>query len=281
MGAYHPHIVHFVIALLVVGVLLRLVSLAGRPAFVSPAATLLILLGTGASVLAVRSGEDAHGPVERIPGARAAVVEHEEWGERARNVFFVVAALELVGLALRRSPRRRLVQGAAAVVGVAGLWVLYQAGDHGGRLVYSYAGGVGIRSGAPEDVGRLLLAGLYHQAQLDRQAGRSAEAASLVAEAARRFPHDPEVQLLAVESHLLDRRDPAAALAALDQVALPSSSAFLRLRAGHLRADALETSGDREGALAVLRTLAEEFPANTRLRQRLERLGGQSGASRP
>jgi uncharacterized membrane protein len=281
MGAYHPQIVHFVIALLVVGVLLRLVSLAGRPAFVSPAATLLILLGTGASVLAVRSGEDAHGPVERVPGARAAVVEHEEWGERARNVFFVVAALELVGLALRRSPRLRLVQGAAAVAGVAGLWVLYQAGDHGGRLVYSYAGGVGIRSGAPEDVGRLLLAGLYHQAQLDRREGRPADAAALVAEAARRFPDDPEVQLLAAESHLLDRHDPAAALAALDRVAIPPSSTFLRVRAGNLRADALEASGDREGAIAVLRKLAEEFPANARLRQRLERLGGQGGTSQP
>lgn len=281
MGAYHPQIVHFVIALLVVGVLLRLVSLAGRPAFASPAATLLILLGTGASILAVRSGTDAHGPVERIPGARAAVVEHEEWGERARNVFFAVAALEVLGLALRRSSGLRLVQGAAAVVGVAGLWVLYQAGDHGGRLVYSYAGGVGIRSGAPEDVGRLLLAGLYHQAQLDRRAGRPAEAAALIDEAARRFPNDPEVGLLAAESHLLDRRDPAAALAALDRIVVPASSAFLRVRAGSLRADALEASGDRAGALAVLRKLAEEFPANARLRQRVEQLRGQVGASRP
>lgn len=281
MGTYHPQIVHFVIALLVVGVLLRLVSLAGRPAFVSPAATLLILLGTGASVLAVRSGTDAHGPVERVPGARAAVVEHEEWGERARNVFFAVAALEVLGLALRRSPRLRLVQAAAAVAGVAGLWVLYQAGDHGGRLVYSYAGGVGIRSGAPEDVGRLLLAGLYHQAQLDRRAGRSADAAALIDEAARRFPNDPEVGLLAAESHLLDRRDPAAALAALDRVVVPASSAFLRVRAGNLRADALEASGDRAGALAVLQKLAEEFPANARLRQRVEQLRGQVGASQP
>jgi len=281
MGAYHPQIVHFAIALLVVGVLLRLVSLARRPAFVSPAATLLILLGTGASVLAVRSGTDAHGPVERVPGARAAVVEHEEWGERARNVFLAVAALEVLGLVLRRSPRLRLVQAASAVVGVAGLWVLYQAGDHGGRLVYSYAGGVGIRSGAPEDVGRLLLAGLYHQAQLDRRAGRSAEAAALIDEAARRFPNDPEVGLLAAESHLLDRRDPAAALAALDRISVPASSAFLRVRAGHLRADALEASGDRAGALAVLQKLAEEFPANARLRQRVEQLRGQTGASQP
>jgi uncharacterized membrane protein len=281
MGPYHPQIVHFAIALLVVGVLLRLVSLIGRPAFVSPAAALLIFLGTGASVLAVRSGEDAHGPVERVPGARAAVVEHEEWGERARNVFFAVAALELLGLAVRRSPRIRFVQAASAIVGVAGLWVLYQAGEHGGRLVYSYAGGVGIRSGAPEDVGRLLLAGLYHQAQLDRRAGRSAEAAALIDEAARRFPDDPEVRLLAAESHLLDRRDPAAALAALDRIVVPASSAFLRVRAGNLRADALEASGDREGALAVLQKLAEEFPANARLKQRIERLRGQSGASQP
>ena len=38
MGALHPQVVHFAIALLVVGVLFRAVSWLGRPAFVSPAA---------------------------------------------------------------------------------------------------------------------------------------------------------------------------------------------------------------------------------------------------
>ena len=74
MAYYHPQFVHFTIALLVVGVVFRIISLIGRPAFVSPAAVSLLLAGTLAAALAVQSGVAAHGPVERIPGARQAVV---------------------------------------------------------------------------------------------------------------------------------------------------------------------------------------------------------------
>ena len=69
MGYYHPQFVHFAIALLVVGVGFRAISLMGRPAFVAPAATTLLLGGTMAAWLAAQSGTAAHGPVERVPGA--------------------------------------------------------------------------------------------------------------------------------------------------------------------------------------------------------------------
>ena len=80
---YRPQIVHFAIALLVTGVVFRLVSLSGKLAFTNPSALVLILAGTVAAVLAAKSGTEAHGPVERIPGARAAVQEHEN-GESGR-----------------------------------------------------------------------------------------------------------------------------------------------------------------------------------------------------
>ncbi len=80
IGTFHPIIVHFVVALLFVGVAMRVVSLTGKLSFTKSAATVLILLGTVATILAARSGDDAHGPAERIPGARDAVHEHEEAG---------------------------------------------------------------------------------------------------------------------------------------------------------------------------------------------------------
>src|SRR5258708_20208967 len=106
IGAYHPIIVHFAITLLVVGVIFRWISLTGRAAFTGPAAATLILAGTVAALLAVHSGTDAHGPVERIPGVRQAVMAHEAAGEWARNVFLLVAVLEIAPLvAARRSAR--------------------------------------------------------------------------------------------------------------------------------------------------------------------------------
>ena len=196
IGVFHPQVVHFVIAFLFAGVILRVISLfRWKEAFFDPAARLLVVAGAVATILAVKSGTDAHGPAERIPGARDAVAEHEELGERARNLFLVVAALELAALALGTRPIRRGATIAAAVAGLAGLWVLYETAEHGGELVYAYAGGVGTRSGEPEDVRRLLLAGLYQGAQVDRREHRPEEAARLIEEMVRRFPDDRDVKL--------------------------------------------------------------------------------------
>ena len=106
IASWHPQVVHFAIALLVIGVLLRWISLTGRAAFTGPAAAVLLLAGTTAALLAVQSGTDAHGPVERVPGARQAVMEHEDWGKRAKNIFLVVAVLEIAALVVARRSAR-------------------------------------------------------------------------------------------------------------------------------------------------------------------------------
>jgi len=272
MAAYHPQIVHFAIALLAVGVAFRAVSLIPWPAFAGPSALILIVLGTGAAALAVNSGDAAHAVVERIPGARAAVEEHEVWGRRTLTIFMGVLAIEAVGLMLFRSPRRRHAYLASTIAGLVGLVCVYQAGARGGRLVYGYAGGVGTRSGDPADVERLLLAGLYQQAQVDRQAGRRADAAALMAQAAERFPNDAEVQLAAVQSLLVDRQDPAAALTRLKEITIAGGDRALRIQHGLVTADALEAAGQRDGAVAVVQGLLTDFPDDPRLTERLAAL---------
>ena len=134
MGALQPQVVHFTIVLAIIGVAFRLVSLLGKPAFASPAATTLLLLAALSSVVSVRSGTAVHGPVERAPGARPAVMEHEEWGERTLATLLIVGAIELLGLALRKFSKVHYVHGLAAA------FCVYEAGKHGGELVYAYAG---------------------------------------------------------------------------------------------------------------------------------------------
>jgi uncharacterized membrane protein len=275
IGPFHPQIVHFVVALLVAGVVARALSFAPLPErlrFLSPAATALIVLGALMSVAAVHSGTDAHGPVERVPGARDAVIEHEDWGKRTRNVFLIVAALELAAVALRSRRVARGLQAAAAAAGLAGLFVLYEAAEHGGELVYGYAGGVGIRSGDTTDVRRLLVAGLYHAARVEREAGRPEGAARLLDELGRQRPDDGDVRLLVIESRMIDRKDARGALAALDSFALPPENRRLQIRKGLLRVDALEAIGRRDSARAEAEGLLRTFPDNPRVVERLSRL---------
>lgn len=274
MGALHPQVVHFAVALVFAGVGLRLISLTGRVPFAGPAATTLVLLGTLACFAAAQTGEAAHGPVERIPGVRPAVVEHEEWGERTRNLFVVISLFEIAALALTRREHQRAfaVSVAAAVAGLGGLAAMYETAEHGGLLVYSYAGGVGIRTGQPEDVNRLFVAGAYQQALQDREAGRGDQAMALLDLAAARFPSNLDLQLMAAEWTTEVRKDPALALRRLDTLQIAPDDTRSRIRAGLARASALFALGNKDGAKAVVQTLQAEFPANAQVKRRLDEI---------
>ena len=278
LAAFHPQIVHFVIGLLLVGVAMRVVSLTGKLRFTVPAGLTLILIGTVAAWLAVKSGTDAHGPVERIPGARAAVMEHEEHGILARNVFLVVSALELIAWAMTRREnlvrRAYWVYVASAAVGLFGAFQLYEAGEHGGELVYSYAGGPGLRTGNPADNERLLLAGLYNQAMADRKAGRGAQAAELMAMMAKRYPLDTTAQILNAESLLLDAKKPTDALTALNLVSVAPNDSRLKARVATLKADiylALGTPDVAKKTLAdAIASLPQGAPQANRLKAKMD-----------
>jgi uncharacterized membrane protein len=272
IGVYHPQLVHFVIALGLLGILLRLISLAGRGAWLNPAAALLIVLSAGASIAAARSGDDAHGPAERVPGAREAVQEHEHWGNRARNILIVLAGVELLVLIWSRHPAGKVLRVVSAGVGLVTAFFIYEAGEHGGELVYSYAGGVGTRTGNPEDLENLLTAALFHKARLDRDSGRAADAARLTDELSRLRPDDPTVRFLVIESKIRDRNDPEGALADLAAMSFPADDTRLAPRHGLLTAEAHLAAGRPADARTILTGLASRFPANRAVREALARL---------
>jgi uncharacterized membrane protein len=273
IASLHPEVVHFVVALGIVGAILRWISLTRRLAFTRPAAAVLLIVAAGSAVVAAESGSQAHERVERIPGVAAQVQAHEDAGEWARDVLLVVGALELAGLALvKRDAWRRWAEIASAVVCVAAVGAVYKAGDRGGDLVYSFAGGPGLRTGDTVDVHRLLTSGLFEEAMLARREHRAAEADSLITELARRNPGDFNVQLVEAQSLLVDRKDPEAALAALDRIAAPDTARAMQMRIAFAKADVYAAAGMKDSARAVLAKLVAENPGNQRLKARLDRM---------
>jgi uncharacterized membrane protein len=261
IGPFHPQIVHFVVAFGLLGVAFRLISLTGKMAWTRPAATVLLMFTAAAALAAVQTGQEAHGPVERVPGAGEAVHEHEEAGEWVRNLFLLIAGIEIAALAVRR--REQVAKGLlylSAIVGLGAAAAVYRAGDLGGDLVYSYAGGIGIRSGDPADVQRLLVAGLYHEARAAREAGRPEEAQRLTEELVRQRPDDPVVTLISIESMIRDRHDPTAALAALAALQVPEDNPRLGVQKGILQAESLAGTGQLDSAKAVLEDLRKRYP---------------------
>lgn len=273
IGYFHPQIVHFVIALGLVGVAFRLVSLTGKLKWTNPAAATLLILAAAASLAAQKSGHDAHGPVERVPGSAEAVEEHEEWGDRTRNIFLVIAGLEIVGLALGQRKAATGVRVLSALAGLAGAFSIYETGEHGGDLVYEYAGGIGIRSGEPGDVTNLLVAGLYHRGMAARTAGDKETAARLFEELARQRPDDPAVKLLALDSQLQDRGDAAGALAGLHQLTPPEGSRRLTFQYRILLARAYAAAGFRDSAMTIVSQLKEMAPQSPMIQELEKSLG--------
>lgn len=278
LAQFHPQVVHFAVALLMLGSGLRLLScfVMKRWPWISHSATLLLLLGAVSAAVSVKSGDDAHGPVERIPGVRDVVVEHEEYGKRTRNVFLIVAGIEVVALVLRRRPTTekyaRYAVYASCAGALFGLIPLYEAAEHGGEIVYNYGGGPGLRSGDPKDVERLLLAGLYNQSRVDRREQRLAQSHSLVKEMVTRWPADTAVRFLWAESLMLDAKDNAAAIRVLDSISVADTDARNRARKATLKADAFIAMGNRDSARAVLAPVVAAFPTNTRLKAKLDSL---------
>ena len=138
----HPLLVHFPIGLIAAAALFDLASLAAGPrAATRSVATGLYLAGAAALVAAYFTGR-GDAAVVRIPGpAHALVDEHWTWALRA-TVYVGACALGRLGLELsgQLATRRRWLPVAAA--GLAGLLLLFQTAERGGRLVYQH--GVGV-----------------------------------------------------------------------------------------------------------------------------------------
>jgi uncharacterized membrane protein len=299
IAPYHPQVVHFVVACLFLGLPIYWLGFLRRPRFLRPMASVLLLVGTVASFGAVRSGLDAHGPAERLPETRPIVEHHEELGILTRNIFAGILLLELIALGVAwragvagasildveagtpgeagASTKRFAATALSVVVGVAwaaGAFQLYETAEYGGELVYEHAGGVGYRSGNPEDLERLLRAGLFAQAVADREAGNEEGAARLTEEMARRFPQSLEVQLLAVESRITDLEDGRGALDALAVLNVPTDNPRLLIRAHAAAFDAYMLLEMPDSAGAALDAIPERFQESPTVTRRRERLGG-------
>jgi hypothetical protein len=89
-------------------------------------------------------------------------------------------------------------------------------------------------------------------------------------EMAARMPEDTTVQLLRVESLLIDREDAAASLVAARAVTVDPANARLATRHATLTANAFLALGQPDSARAVLEPVVAAFPQNTRLKAKLD-----------
>jgi len=139
----HPAVVHFPIALLLVGAGLSLLAVV-FPRW-SLATALILVLGAVGAVVAAQTGEQEEHRLPKTTGElHEALENHEHAGERARNFSLVAAFLAvLTVIAARWRLVKRMLAGATAVVALMTAYHVAQAGHYGGALVYEHGLGVG------------------------------------------------------------------------------------------------------------------------------------------
>ncbi len=146
MTPLHPQIVHFPVALLITAALVDLAALGTAPgSTLRRVATCLYLAGAAALVAAFFSGRN-DAELVRIPGpAHALVDEHWDWGLRT-TIYMGLVALARAALHWMGHLATRAAWIPVVAVSVAGLLLLYQAAERGGRLVYEH----GVAVAAPQ-----------------------------------------------------------------------------------------------------------------------------------
>lgn len=141
----HPMIVHFPIALLIVGFFSDLVGLVSRKEFFNKTGFYLLILGTLGAVAAYLSGEFAGDGVTEAGALGQALEVHESAA--------VLSVWLMAGTALVRIGAVVLKKYEGAVKAVAfglflvGVLSIARTGYYGGELVFKHAAGVQLNLG--------------------------------------------------------------------------------------------------------------------------------------
>jgi uncharacterized membrane protein len=146
----HPALVHFPIVLILLGTAVGVVSVFLRRWHLPWLAAGLLSAGAlGAFAATWSGGNDAEMAGKLASRTEQILEEHEEWGERARNLAIAAALLALASATtMRLSKTSRGLAVAAALVALASSYSVAEAGHYGGLLVYKNGLGVNTAAGA-------------------------------------------------------------------------------------------------------------------------------------
>jgi len=146
----HPAIVHFPIVLILIGTAAAVAAVFIRRWHLPLMAALLLSLGAAGAIAATWSGgEEEEMLGELSPQAEEILDEHEEWGERTRNLALITAVLACTVISVSRFPvASRALSIVTALLAIVAAYAVAETGHYGGQLVYKHGAGINTAAGA-------------------------------------------------------------------------------------------------------------------------------------
>ena len=145
MTLLHPMVVHFPIALLIVGFLFETIGLFVQKEFFSKTGFYLLILGTIGVITAYFSGQSAGNGISEAGTLKHALETHEGAAELS---LWIMAGAALVRIALVLLKKYfGVFKGVAFVLFLLGVLSIARTGYYGGELVFKHAAGVQLNLG--------------------------------------------------------------------------------------------------------------------------------------
>ncbi len=149
LGHIHPMIVHFPIALLIVGFLFDVVGLITKKEFFEKAGFYLMVLGSIGVLAAYLSGENAGSGIEEAGALKTALENHEDAAFLA-SIFVSISFVFRVVIVFMKKYTGK-IKYAATVLFLLAVLAIARTGYYGGELVYKHAAGVELNLGFGSD----------------------------------------------------------------------------------------------------------------------------------
>jgi len=140
----HPMVVHFPIALLIVGFLFELIYLITRNEFYSKAGFYLLVLGALGTFAAFLSGNLAEERIMETEALERVLETHEEAGKV--TLFLVIFTFIFRSVLLFLKQYKGILQWIALALFALSILSVVRTAYYGGELVYNYGAGVQIQA---------------------------------------------------------------------------------------------------------------------------------------
>lgn len=141
----HPMIVHFPIALLIVGLLADIIGLLSKKEFFSKAGFYLLILGTLGVIAAFITGNLAGEGVTEAGSLKQALENHEDAAELSIWLISAAAVVRIIFAVMKKYTG--ILKWIAFALFLIGVLSIARTGYYGGELVFKHAAGVQFNLG--------------------------------------------------------------------------------------------------------------------------------------
>lgn len=261
----HPFLAHFSVALLPAGILVPIIYRFAHQEWLLKASFSLFVLSSVALLLSYFSGGAVEELVEKIPGVKGAIEEHEQWGTIAKWSVFSLTVLTFLYMQFKDSLLRFNQDASYYVVLVVGLWAsvaVILTGRLGGDLVYDYAVAGAVRKPSAESIQRQMNAYFYTKLEYLKEKNDIPAIYSLFREIEVQLPDNTDFRIMQAEFLFQQLNNPTEALNIIKQVKELLKDPQSRQYHDALVAEykAYVALADQDGQTAVKKRLAELFP---------------------